>query len=273
MPVMNHLRRETVNGTELATVDRGHGPPLVFVHGFPLDHTMWSGQIRAFADRYRVIAPDLRGFGQSGVSKGTVAMEQLADDLAALLGALAVDEPVVLCGLSMGGYVAWQFWQKYRSRLRALILCDTRARADTPEAAAVRHETADRVLAEGPESLAESMMPNLFAEATANTHPERIESVRRVILNTDRNGIAAAQRGMAARPDFTEALGQIDCPTLVVVGLEDAITPVEEMRSIAQAIPQAQLAVIPEAAHMAPTENPDEVNRVIGAFLHRLASY
>jgi 3-oxoadipate enol-lactonase len=264
---MNDLRIEAVNGIRLATVDRGHGKPLLLVHGFPLDHAMWDAQVEAFRETHRVIAPDLRGFGRSDVTSGKVTMEQLADDLAGLVDALGVDDPVTLCGLSMGGYIAWQFWRKYASRLGGLIVCDTRAAADTPEAAAARRATADQVLAEGPATLADSMIPKLFAEITIKSSPATIEGIRRVILNADPEGIAAAQRGMAQRPDVTQMLAEITCPTLVIVGAQDVISPVDEMRAIAESVPGAGMAVIPDAGHMAPVENPEEVNRVIREFL------
>lgn len=257
----------SVGGVRLAAVDRGSGVPVLFVHGFPLDHSMWDAQVEAVVRGHRAIAPDLRGFGQSEVSDGTVAMEQLADDLAGLLDALGVAQPAVLCGLSMGGYVAFQFWRRHRGRLRALILCDTRAAPDTPEAAANRLQTADRVLREGPGFLVETMLPKLVAPDTLQSRPEVVEPLRRVMMSTDPRGIAAAQRGMAVRPDSMPLLPRIECPTLVIVGQHDAISPVAEMRSIAERIPHARLVTISNAGHMAPVENPTEVNAAIEEFL------
>jgi len=261
------MKTLSVNGTELATIDQGTGTPLVLVHGFPLDHTMWDAQVQALSEQYRVIAPDLRGFGQSGVTEGKVTMEQFADDVASLLDALEVEEPVVFCGLSMGGYVAWQFWRKYTERVRALVLCDTRAVADAPEAAAGRLETADRVLREGPAPLVDTMTPKLFAKATFENSPQIVESARRVMLSSSREGIAAAARGMAERPDVASLLADITCPTLVLVGELDVISPPAEMRAIAEAIPRARFVPIAGAGHMAPLENPAEVNAAMLAFL------
>lgn len=265
------MKRLTVNGVELATMDRGHGMPVVLVHGFPLNHAMWNAQIEALSARYRILAPDLRGFGASGVTEGTVTMEQFADDLAALLDALEVEEPVVVCGLSMGGYIAWAFWRKYPSRVRALVFCDTRAAADTPEAAANRRATAERVLREGPGPVADAMLPKLTATSTPKMHPEVIETLRQMILSTDPHGIAAASLGMAERPDVTQWLPQIACPSLVIVGQQDTISPVAEMRAIAAAIPGSQFVEISGAGHVSPMENPAETNVAIGAFLAELA--
>lgn len=262
------MKSLAVNGTEISYVDRGTGVPLLLVHGFPLDHTMWVGQIDGLSGgQCRVIAPDLRGFGRSPARDDKVTMEQFADDLAALLDGLGICEPVVLCGLSMGGYVAFQFWLKYAARLRGLILCDTRAAADTPEVAAGRLVMADRLLREGPSPLVESMAPRLFAESTCRQRPEVVEGLRRVMMGTHPRGIAAAARGMAVRPDMTPSLGQIRCPTLVIVGQNDVISPSAEMRGIAEAIPGARFIEIPIVGHMAPLENPAAVNVAIGEFL------
>ena len=264
------MKTHTVNGIELALADQGTGLPVVLVHGFPLDHTMWNAQIDPIGRHYRMIAPDLRGFGQSGVTDATVTMEQFADDLAALLNALGLNEPIVLCGLSMGGYVAMQFQRKYHRRLRGLILCDTRAASDTPEMAAARHEMANRVLANGPAPLVEGMMPRLFAEATVKNRPEVVDRLRGVMLRTDPRGIAAAARGMAKRPDVTRLLGEITCPTLVVVGQLDAISTADEMHTIARAIPGAHFVEIAGSGHMSPMENPAEFNAAVLEFLNSL---
>ncbi len=261
------MQTKTVADVELALVDRGSGPPLVLLHGFPLDHSMWDAQIDVLSQQHRVIAPDLRGFGRSGVTARTVTMERLADDTAALLDALDVTEPIALAGLSMGGYVAFAFERKYAARLRSLILVDTRAAADTAEAAAARLEMAQRVLREGPAPLVESMMPRLFAPSTVENRPEVVESLRQVMLRTDRQGVAAAARGMAQRPDATGTLAQIECPTLVIVGEQDAISPADEMADICRAIPRGRFVEIPAVGHMSPLEAPAEVNEAMLEFL------
>ena len=155
-----------VGRIELEVARRGVGMPVLLVHGFPLDHSMWHTQIELLSSRWQVIAPDLRGFGGSQSVGGMATMEHMAGDLDAMLDVLEVDEPVVFCGLSMGGYVGFQFWRKYRARLRALVLCDTRAIADTPDGAAGRLKLAETVLREGTGPLAEAMIPKLFAPAT-----------------------------------------------------------------------------------------------------------
>ncbi|MGD9644380.1 MAG: alpha/beta fold hydrolase [Pirellulales bacterium] len=258
---------------DLAVREQGSGPPILFVHGFPLDHSMWREQLAAdgpLAAGHRLIAPDLRGFGSSAVTPGTVGMEQMADDLSALLDALQVTEPVVFVGLSMGGYVAWRFWQRHASRVRALVLCDTRAVADTPEAARGRRQLAARVLAEGAAPVAEAMLPKLFAPQAATRQPDRVQATEQVIRGTSPEGIAAALRGMAERPDATPLLATIRVPTLVIVGEHDGISPPAEMRTVADAIAGAEFVEVPDAGHMAPLENPTVVNAAIAAFCAQL---
>ena len=257
----------SANGIELNVIERGAGVPLVLVHGFPLDHLMWQGQIDDLADACRIIAPDLRGFGASTVTPETVTMQQFADDVAGLLDALRITGPVVFCGLSMGGYVGWQFALRHRKRLAKLILCDTRTVADTPEAAAGRRKTAEQVLTEGAKVVAEAMLPKLFAPVAQQDQPQIVEATRQVILRTDPRGIAAALLGMAERPDVTSRLREIDVPALVLCGQHDGIAPPTEMRQIAAAMPQAQFVEIPAAGHMAPLEQPAAVNAALRKFL------
>ncbi|MDA1164231.1 MAG: alpha/beta fold hydrolase [Planctomycetota bacterium] len=264
------MKKVTVNGITLAVVDEGTGPPVLFVHGFPLSHAMWQAQLSEFANDYRVIAPDLRGFGSSDVTEGTVTMEQHADDLAALLDELNVDEPIVFCGLSMGGYIAWQFQQKYPERLRALILCDTRAIADTPEGVDNRQRLAKMVVENGSAAVATAMLPNLFSPITSERQQSLIDELRETIVATSPQGIAAASLGMAQRPDVTTTLPAIQTPTLLIVGVDDRISTVEEMRGITAAMPNARLVEIPEAGHMSPLENPERVNQAIHDFLQGL---
>jgi pimeloyl-ACP methyl ester carboxylesterase len=260
---MNAIR---VNDIELHVVDQGRGDVLLLVHGFPLDHTMWQEQIADLASGFRVIAPDLRGFGRSGVSAGVVSMEQFADDLAGLLDHLSVDT-VTLCGLSMGGYIAWDFWRKHRHRLERLILCDTRAAADPPEAAQTRRETARRVVSEGTSILPEGMLEKLFAPATRQHRQDIIDATRAVILNTSPEAVAAASLGMAQRSDAWELLADIGVPTLVICGRDDAISTVQEMRGIAGRIRNATFVEIPDAGHLSPLENPVAVNTAIREFM------
>ncbi len=255
---------------QLEVVDRGHGVPLVFAHGFPLDHTMWQAQIDAFSQTHRVIAPDLRGFGASQVIPGTTSMERFADDVAALLDALEVTEPIIFCGLSMGGYIGWQFWRRHAARLKGLVLCDTKSKADTPEAAAGRMKMVDHVLRAGDEVVADAMPAKLFAPGTFEHKPQIVASIKETIRNTRPEGIAAALRGMAVRPDMSGELRNITVPSLVIVGEHDAISPVDEMREIANGLPHSHFVVIPGAGHMSPLEEPARFNEALATYLRSI---
>lgn len=262
-------KKVSLGDLHLNVVEQGSGPPLLLVHGFPLDHAMWSGQIGELAKEFRVIAPDLRGFGQSEVTTGTVTMQQYADDLAKLLDALGVNEPVAFCGLSMGGYIAWQFVARHRNKLGALIVADSRAVADNEKAAAGRKETADKVEKEGSKVVADAMLAKLFPAGEIERGAPFVKATQAVMLAAPPEGVAAALRGMAERPDFTSELPKIDVPTLIICGEEDAIAPPAEMQAIAKAIPGAKYVGIAGAGHMAPLEKPAEVNAAIRQFLGR----
>jgi len=254
---------------ELAVCEAGSGETLVFLHGFPLDHTMWREQIAEFRSRGRVIAPDLRGFGKSPPAS-PLSIESMADDTAAILDALGVREPIVLCGLSMGGYVAFQFWRKHRERVRALVLCDTRAVADTPEAAQGRREQIGRVGSEGVQPMADAMIGKLFAPRTLDQQTELVKRMRETMLAANPTGVVAALEALATRPDVSDYLPKITCPTLVVVGEHDAISPVAEMRTLAAAIPDAEFVVLEDSGHMSPLENPRAFNAALDGFLNRV---
>jgi 3-oxoadipate enol-lactonase len=261
------MNQVSIGDVCLTVLERGAGMPLLLVHGFPLDHRMWDGQIEELSAGLRVIAPDLRGFGGSGGAGDCTTMARFADDLARLLDALAVKEPIALCGLSMGGYVAWEFWRRHGERLSHLILCDTRSAADPPDAARLRRETADRVLSHGTGILVETMLPKLFAKRTFERDPSVVEAARRMIVEAPPAGVAAALRGMAQRHDASDWLTRISIPALVVCGQEDAISGVAEMEQIARKLPHAQFVVVPDCGHMAPMEDATRVNRAIRRFI------
>jgi pimeloyl-ACP methyl ester carboxylesterase len=267
---MEHVSLPTV---DLAFVARGIGLPVVLLHGFPLDHTMWSEQMEALSKKHRVIAPDLRGFGKSTLGDADpargITMEQYADDVAMLLDALEVTQPIVLAGFSMGGYIAWQFVRKHMDRLRALIQVDTRAAADTDEARANRLKMAEKIHELGSARIAETLGPKLFAAGKFEANPTIVQELRDVISRTSPDAIACAQRGMAARPDMTGLLPTITVPTLLVAGVEDALTPAKEMQQIADAIPKGEYREIPDAGHMSTMENPAAVNAAMQEFLKR----
>ena len=240
---------------------------LLFVHGFPLDHSMWRGQLNDLADDFRCVAPDLRGFGGTSVVAGTVTMEQLAGDLDRLLQELRIDDPVTLCGLSMGGYVAWEMWRRNADRLRRLILCDTRAQADSVEVARGRQLMAQQVERDGMQGVSDTMIPKLFAADSLEQQADVVNSTRSLIDRMDPQGVAAAQRGMAERRDFSNRLNEMELPILAVCGRQDAITTCAEMRSMAERLPNGHFVEIDSAGHLAPLEQPAAVNAAIRKFV------
>jgi len=261
--------------TSLAVHSRGSGIPLLLLHGFPLDHAMWSGQ-EPLAESLRLIVPDQRGFGASRDALPE-SIEQLADDAVALLDGLHVSEPAVVCGLSMGGYVAQQIAVRHPSRVRGLVLVDTKLEADTPAARAGRADLAAKVARLGQAVAAEAMIPNLLAGSeAARGRPRRaeIESLlRRTILATPVPTIVAALAALGARPDMTEAMRRVTVPTLLVVGAEDILTPPECMERAEQILPDARLLIVPDAGHMTPLEEPETFNAALLDFLRETAGH
>lgn len=260
-----------VRGIEVAYNDAGSGAPLLLLHGFPFNRSMWREQAEALSATRRVITPDLRGLGASGAGEGPATMEEMAEDLAALLGELNVERAVV-GGLSMGGYVALAFLREHPSRVTALVLADTRAQADTVEARGTREETARRALAEGMGPIADAMLPKLLAPATREQRPDVVARVREMILSTKPEGAAAALRGMAARRDQTDLLETVNVPTLIVVGSEDALTPPSEAEAMRAKIRSSRLVMIEGAGHVSNVERPGEFNRALAEFLDGLPS-
>jgi len=260
-----------IEGGRLACYRRGqaHETALLLIHGFPLDHRMWAAQMAALSAQVHVIAPDLRGFGRSAATmSGALTMDQHADDLAALLDALGVERAIV-GGLSMGGYVAFAFWRRHRQRVAALILADTRAEPDSPQARANRDAAAQKVRQAGVAALADEMLPRLLAPANL-ANPRVAERLRAMILAQPAETVIAALAGLRDRPDSRPTLPTIAVPTLVLVGEQDALTPPADAAALAAAIPGARLVAIPAAGHMSPMENPRAVNAALREFIRTI---
>ena len=251
--------------------DDGPGPVVVLLHGFPLDRSMWTYQKASVGSIYRVIAPDLRGHGTTAAPDGVYSIDAMADDVIELLDALQITTPVALGGLSMGGYVALSIAERYPGRIRALMLMNTRATADTPEAARLRLEMAAEVERTGDvEPVVASMIPRLFAQSTFRAHPERVGRLHDRMSRMTPRAVAGTLRGMAARPDRMALLSRIAVPALVIAGAEDQVIPVEETEGMAAALPQARLVTIPDAGHVAPIENHEAVDAALLDFLQTL---
>ncbi len=248
--------------------EAGTGTPLVLLHGFPFDQSVWQFQQTELSWKFRVITPDLRGHGRSPGFTGPTSIDRLADDVIAFLDQAQIQEPVILGGLSMGGYIALSLAARYPERLAALLLIDTRAGADSAEAAQNRLNLATRIDAEqSSQPVVEGFLPRLFAPATYVEQPDIVDKVRMLMQNTSPLTLSTCLRAMADRPDRTADLARISVPTLVIVGEEDPISPPQEAQEIARSIPRGEVKVIPRAGHLACLENPEAVNAAIHMFL------
>jgi pimeloyl-ACP methyl ester carboxylesterase len=261
-----------VRDTRLAVQTVGSGLPLVLLHAFPLDHGMWLRQ-EPLGESLRLIVPDLRGFGGStgSVPRG---IADLADDVAALLDGLHLERPAVICGVSMGGYVAQHVAARHPDRVAALVLVDTKLEADTPEARAARVDLAGKVGRLGQSILADAMIPRLLAVPRSDADPAVVarHAENRALLQAlvERQPVATIQAALAAlgdRPDMTAALARVEVPTLLVVGAEDQITPPACLEAAEAVIPNAKLLIVPAAGHLVPLEAPEVFNRALGEFL------
>lgn len=265
-----HIHHLALADVRLAVHTRGRGRPMLFLHAFPLDHRMWAAQ-EPLAEHFRLIMPDQRGFGGSRSGDGPASIEQLADDAVAVLDALHVDEPAIICGCSMGGYVAQHVAIRHPERVHAVVLVDTKLEADTHEARTARADLAAKVERLGTEVVAAAMVPRLLA-----THPEsagmqqraEIESrLRTMILEQPVSTIVASLAALAARPDMSDAMRACCVPVLLVVGAEDQITPPACLMRAEEIIPEARLLIVPHAGHMTPLETPTVFNAAVLDFL------
>jgi 3-oxoadipate enol-lactonase len=258
-----------VDSLEIGYDDVGAGTPVLFVHAFPLNRTMWAPQVSALVERCRCVAADLRGFGDSTVAP-PYSMEQYADDLAHLLDQLHV-EKVVFAGCSMGGYAAFAFWRRHRDRVRALVLADTRASADSDEALARRRHLIDVARTEGATAVANLQIPGLVGKTTREKQPDTYDAVHRMIAQAPVEGIVGALEAMMLRPDSTATLATIDVPVLIVVGEEDTLTPVKDSRAMQERIAGSRLEVIAQAGHLSSMERPAAFNHLVTEFLGALS--
>ncbi|MFY0566699.1 alpha/beta fold hydrolase [Archangium lansingense] len=256
----------TVDGIPLNYRDEGRGLPVLLFHAFPLSGEAFEKQLKALSGRYRFIIPDIRGFGRSGLGEGPTEMARIAQDALALLDALKVDSAVV-GGVSMGGYASMALLREDAGRVRALVLVDTQATADDEAGRARREASAQEALREGPEASVRTLVPKLVAAGPDSEVGREVAALMRTATPA---GIAAAQRGMALRPDSKDILARYAGPALVVVGEKDPVTPLEKAKQMADLITGARLEVIPDAAHLPNQEQPEKFNAVLDSFLSGL---
>ncbi len=254
---------------EIAYEVIGEGPPLVLLHAFPANHEMWLPAAQMLARNRRLVLPDLRAHGDSGAGEGPATMEKHAADLVRVCDHAGVGR-AVFAGVSIGGYTLFEFWRRNRQRVSALILCDTKASADTPEGRANRLKSAEDALQRGPEFVIDGLLPKLLGKSTQALRPDLVAAARRMMMKMSAEDIAVVQRGMAERPDSIPTLKTIDVPTLVLVGDEDGLTPVGDAELMRQNIPRCDLSVIAKAGHYAVFEQPKQAATVIRQFLETL---
>ena len=261
-----------LDGRTLAWDDAGMGPALVFLHGFPHDRTLWGAQLAALARQARCVAPDLAGFGESAPpAPGTASMDTYADDVARLLDHLAIDRATV-CGLSMGGYVAFALLRRHADRVEGLVLSDTKAGADDEAGRAKRRDLIALARRDGGAAVADAMMPGMLGKSTRARTPQVEQRLHAMGAAASTEGIVAALEAMMARPDSTPTLAEVRVPTLVVVGDEDALTPPKQAELLRDGIRGSRLEVIAGAGHVPCLERPAAFNLVVGEFMSRLAT-
>ncbi len=254
---------------DLAYREAGSGPPVLLLHAFPLSGAMWLAQREALGATHRVITPDQRGFGGSELGQDAPSLDACVDDLVALLDRLALDR-VVLGGLSMGGYVAMALLRRHPERVRALVLADTKAGADTPAAQANRERIALAVLEDGSTVLVDDVLPTLLGATTVAERAAVTGRVRGLLQVAPPPAVAWAQRAMAVRPDSMDVLASYDGPALVVVGEQDTISPPSDAEAMAAALPQGRLVCLPASGHLTAVETPDAFNDAVLGFLTEL---
>ena len=260
---MNRIRS---GDAEIAYTTFGDGPPLVLLHPFPAHHGLWLPAAQLLSPKYRVVLPDLRGHGESEAGDGPATMEKHANDLIRVLDDAGVG-PAIFGGVSIGGYILFEFWRRHRDRMAALVLSCTRAQADTPDARGTRLKNAELVLERGTEWFVDLMAPKLIGRTTQEMRPDLVSDARRMMLKMSPQHLAQVQQGMAARADSVPTLKTINIPTLILMGEEDIVIPVADGELMRQHISASRLAVIPKAGHFAIWEQPEAAGKLLRQFV------
>jgi pimeloyl-ACP methyl ester carboxylesterase len=262
------MRSVRANGIRIAFEEAGSGAPLLLLHGFVLDHTLWDAQVETLARSYRLILPDLRALGQTENPDVQISMEQMADDMAGLLMALDIPAAAV-AGFSMGGFVLAQMVLRHPLKVRAAAFLCTRATADTAAQQKRRLELMRLVTDEGIRAFSQVFSPHLFSHAYASAHPEGVEKIRRVVEAQRPEGIAAVLDAMRRREDATPRLGEIQVPCAVVAGELDELIQVQDMKELHEGLKDSTFEVIEGSGHMAPMEAPDRVSFALDQLMQR----
>lgn len=261
-----------INGAMISYTDSGKGTvPLIFIHGFPFDHSTWQEQAVFFSKTQRVITYDIRGFGYSTAGQlTTFSIELFADDLIRLMDALHIRH-AVLCGLSMGGYIALNVINRYPERIKALILCDTQCIADSEEAKEKRYKTIEQIESEGLVNFTENFIKNIFYKDSLESQQDTVDHIRRVMLSTPAHVVTATLKALAERAESCTTLKDIRVPVLIICGEEDVVTPLRQSEFMKTNIPNASLHTIPAAGHLSNVEQGEEFNKRLMLFLKETA--
>ncbi len=249
-----------------------NGTPIVFIHGFPLSHRMWTfqgGQTEPLLTTHRIILYDVRGHGESETGSGIYSIEFFVDDLISLLNHLNIQSAVIV-GLSMGGYIALRAIERHPNRFRGLVLCNTKSEGDTNEAKIQRAAIITLLQKEGIRTFSEEYSKKLFSEHTFSTRPDLIKYSQSVMQRNSPVGISGTLLALAARTDTTAVLSKISVPTLVIAGEKDTVTPSAVMQEMQNKIPNSEFHIIPNAGHISSMENPKEFNTHLGNFLQKI---
>ena len=245
----------------------GQGLPVLFIHGYPLSRRIWEPQLEGLSDQAMMITVDLRGHGESFPFEGRYTMDLLAEDLQKILAAANIKTPVVVCGLSMGGYATMALYRQNPRLFKGMILTSTRPGADSPEGKASRQASIVDALENGAGYIADGMIEKIVSPATRMTKPELVKTIHGIMAKTSVQGIVGALQGMMERPDSTQTLGMVNCPVLIIHGLDDQLIAVKEAEAMHRVIPDSRLVKIPQAGHLCNMEQPELFNQAIREFI------
>jgi pimeloyl-ACP methyl ester carboxylesterase len=260
------MERLRSDDAEIVYEIQGNGPPVILLHPFPCHHEFWNPIAPALNSRYRLISPDLRGHGDSEIGEGPALMGKHAQDVARVMDAADTGKAAfIVC--SIGGYIWFEFWRRFRERVSALVLCNSRPQADTVEARANRLQAAAGVLEQGTEPFVDGMIPKLMGRTTVGMRPDLVDGARRMMRKMSPQDISLVQRGMAERPDSVGDLKTINVPTLIVMGEEDGLSTAADGELMRQSIAGSQLKMIPKAGHYSPWEQPELAGKILRQFL------
>jgi len=261
--------KETLTGLSVCIEGNSKNQSIIFIHGFPYDHTMWKEQIDVLSEKYFCVAYDIRGLGESAVGDGQYTMESFVDDLEFVIDELKLNKPV-LCGLSMGGYISFRALERMEEKFYAVVLCDTRSEADNNEGKLKRAAAIKKINTEGLDPFTKDFITNCFGDDYKQHNKDEFEKRISKSSSFDPVGVKGSLLAMLGRNDTTDYLSNIKIPTLVICGEHDVLTPPSVMQPMAEKINGAEFVVIKNSGHMSPIENPKEFNEAIKKFLEKL---